>query len=696
MHDDSTPQGPVTQTIGAVTFTDPYAWLHDDTPQALDWMWARDAEAQAAARAWPGFAALKQAIAAAQGPSAFTQTPPRLLGGRWFRAAPSPASPVRALWVSDAADAAGRVIAESAALAGPDDDPASTVVNWFEPSPDGAFVACAVTSRGGMTGHWRIVDVARAEVLPLLVPAIAYSGALPGWLPDAGGFYLAGRSAEGRHCVRFHPVKPGVAPRAERVFDDAEIPATVAGVTIEVAPDGRQAIALAGPHERIALMLGDLGSGHWRPFLPADHQGECQGVWVDPSTYLARVHDANTPRGRVVEIPVDRSRERSAWRERVPQSQGVIKACTVVDGHIVLAEMLDCATRFRVLGRDGRDERVLPLPGPGSSWIAMLHRRFDRSDALTLDFGSFLQTSANYRYEPDSGRLSELGTVQRIEGMTVTQRFATSIDGTRVPYFVVHRADLDLSRPQPALLYAYGGFNVAQPPAPLGHVRPFVEAGGIYLHANLRGGGEYGKAWHDAGRLAAKWNTFADLFAVAEHAIAGGLTTPAQLAMMGGSNGGLLAGCAIVHRPDLWRVVVPVVPIFDMMQPLPLDHAFDAVRAIYFEDYGNPADALMSKVLYSYSPYHNVRPGTAYPAVFSVFGENDLGCRPSGGRKFTAALRAATTSGLPVHLRVWKDTGHGSADPDIAALQPAEWLAFTMQQLGMAYPPPAPAGTGGA
>jgi len=688
MHeDDVTPQRPVTKTIGAVTFTDPYAWLHEDTPESLAWMWARDAEAQAAARAGPGFAALKQAIAGAQWPSAFTRTPPRLLGGRWFRAAPSSASPVRALWTSDAADQPGRVIAESAALAGPDDDPASTLVTWFEPSPNGEFVACAVASRGEMTGHWRVVDVARGVVLPFLLPATAYSGALPGWLPDASGFYLAGRTDAGRHCVRFHPVKAGVAARADRVFEESEIPSNVSGVTIEVSPDGGQAIALAGPHERIAMMLGDLRSASWRHFLPADHRGECQGVWVDPATYVARVHDADTPRGRVVEIPVATSRDASTWRELVPQSRSALKACTVVDGHLALAEMLDCATRFRVLARDGRGERVLPLPGPGSSWIAVIQRRFDRNDALTLDFGSFVQAATNYRYEPATGRLSALTPVQRIDGVTVTQRFATSIDGTRVPYFAVHRADLDPTRAHPALLHGYGGFNVAQPPTPLAHMAPFVEAGGIYLHANLRGGGEYGQAWHDAGRLASKWNTFADLFAVAEQAVADGLTTPAQFAMMGGSNGGLLAGCAIVHRPDLWRVVVPVVPIFDMMQPLPLEHEFDAVRAIFFEDYGDPADALMSKVIYSYSPYHNVRPGTAYPAVFSVFGEKDLSCRPSGGRKFTAALRAATSSGLPVHLRVWKDSGHGSADPEGGVTQPAEWLAFVMQQLGMPYPP---------
>ena len=244
-----------------------------------------------------------------------------------------------------------------------------------------------------------------------------------------------------------------------------------------------------------------------------------------------------------------------------------------------------------------------------------------------------------------------------------------------------------MTTPHPALLYGYGGYNVALMPSPLGHLAPFIRAGGILVHTNLRGGGEYGKHWHDSGRLAAKWNVFADLFAVAEAVIAQGLTTPKQCAMMGGSNGGLLAGAAIVHRPDLWRVVVPVVPIFDLLEPLPREPQLDPVRAIFLEDYGNPDDLLMSKVLYSYSPYHNVRAGTAYPAVYQVFGENDLGCRPFNGRKFTAALRTASSSGHPIHLRVWKDTGHSAVDPVGRIRQPAEWLAFLMQQLGMSYPP---------
>jgi prolyl oligopeptidase len=673
-----TPQRPVAKTIGPVAFTDPYDWLQHDSEESLAWMWARDAEAQSAAQSAPAYAAIEQAIRA--GGSAATenfQTPPRLLGGRWFHLRPSERSPVRALWVSDRADDPGRVIVESADLAPPGSDAGSALLMWSEPSPGGERVALSVTVGGEMTGRWRVVDAATGRPLPLDLPSTAYSGALPGWLPDASGLYIADRVPDGRHRVRFHPLDPGTPPRPERVFETSEIPLNVSGVTIEVSPDGAHAIALAGPHERIALMLGDLHTGQWRPFLPAGHHGECQGVWLDGRTHLARVHDEQVPRGRVVEIPIATSQDSSTWREIVPASKAVIKAVTVVEDHIVLAEVLDCAVRFRVLRRDGSGERVLPLPGPGNSLIAMVWRRFDRSDALCFDFSSFVQRTAIYRWQASDDTPKPLTSVRRQDGIVVAQRFATSIDGTAVPYFVVHRADLDLSRPQPALLSGYGGFNVAQMPSPLAHVASFVEAGGIFIQANLRGGGEYGKHWHEAGRLACKWNVFADLFAVAEQCIADRLTTAAQFAMTGTSNGGLLAGAAIAHRPNLWRVVVPVVPIFDMLEPLPLDPQFDAVRAIFLEDYGSPQHPVLGKVLHSYSPYHNVRPGTAYPAVFQVFGEKDVGCMPFHGRKFTAALRAASTSGHPVHLRV---------EPDVAVRQHAEWVAFVMQQLGMQPP----------
>ncbi len=691
---EETPRRPVAKTVGAVDFVDDYDWLQRDTDEALAWMWRRDAEAQAAVEAIPGYAGLKHVMARAQGHASEgasagnSHFSPRLIAGLWFKQV-SAGGGVTApsLRVSERPHDDGRVLIAAPALATDGDDAASVNFTWYEPSPNAEFVAIGYTSRGEMTGKWRVVEVATGRLLDVIEPCIAYSGAMVGWLPDASGYYLADRVPDGRHRVRFVPVKPGTPAREPHVFGLEQIPANVAGVTVQVSPDGLRAIALAGPHERIAYMLGDLARNEWRALMPPGHEGECQGAWLDGATYVARIHDADAPTGGVYAVPVATSQDRATWREIVAPGRAALKAVGVVDSHVVMAEVLDCAARFRSIGLDGTGERLVPLPGPGTSLVPMLLRRFESNEAFSFDFGSFTRNTTHYHFQPRSGALKVLGTPgATVDGVVVTQHFARSIDGTAVPYFLVHREDLDLSQPQPAMVYGYGGFNVALMPTPLAHLEPFIQAGGILVHANLRGGGEYGKHWHDSGRLAAKWNVFADLFAVAEAVIAAGLTRPDRLAMMGGSNGGLLAGAAIVHRPDLWRVVVATVPIFDQMEPLPLDAEFDAARAIFLEDYGSPSDPLMSKVLYSYSPYHNVRPGTAYPAVYQVFGEKDLSCRPFNGRKFTAALRAATTSGQPVHCRVWRNVGHGASDAQTRMEQMAEWVAFMMHHLGMTLP----------
>jgi prolyl oligopeptidase len=674
---------PVTKTVGGVTFEDPYAWLQADTPESLAWQWQQDAAAESSMRAWPGFERLKAAIAAAgSGSAAFMRSAPRLNGGRWFWFAPSEKS-MRTVWSSTRLDDPGAPIVQMSQLVKPE-DAAATNVYWFEPSPNGEFVVMTVCSHGAMVGEFRVVETATGRVLPIVAPALAYTGAVPGWLPDASGFYYNDRTDDGRHRLRFVPVKPGVAPRPDAVFEFAAVPANVSGLTAEVSPDGKRIIGLAGPHERIAYVIGDTSTNQWRRFLPEGYEGEVGGAWVDSATYVARAHSDEYPRGRIVRIPVETSTDASTWRELVPQGEAVLRAVGVVAGRIVVADLLHVSARFRTLDLQGRDERVVPVEGPGNSMVAMLMRRFDRSEALTFDYQTFTRSNAIHHYDVERDRLTTLLASQhKIDGVRVTQRFAKSLDGTRVPYFLVHREDLALDRPRPALLTGYGGFNAAWMPMFLAHLAPFVQAGGVLIHANLRGGAEYGKHWHDAGRLACKWNVFLDLFAVAEQAIADGITRPDQFAMTGASNGGLLAGAAIVHRPDLWRVVAPVVPLYDQMEPLPLDTQFDPVRAIFFEDYGDPKHPVMAKVLYSYSPYHNVRDAVAYPAVFQVFGEKDLGCMPFHGRKFTARLQSATTAKHPILLRVWKNTGHGSIEPEVALLQATEWVGFIMRELGM-------------
>jgi prolyl oligopeptidase len=673
------------KTIGGITFDDPFAWLQDDSREALDWQWAQDAAAQQYLAGLPGMTALLESA------RRMYQDPHRALlggqyvrrGGRWFALAPSPDGGA-AIWVSESPHGGWRTVIDSGRMARELGTDLAVAVNWFQPSPDSRYVGFTVASGGEMGQAWRVAETDTGRFLPLSISMPYCDRPLLGWHPESRGFFLFDRAPDNRHRVRFFDPESGQRPGSEQVFDTAWIPEAISEVVAQVSPRGSWLLGMSTPHEHVALVLGDLRSGTWRRFLPEGFIGECHGHWLDDDTYLAIVTD-ETPRGRVAAIPAATSQDRSTWRTLVPESEAVPRAVTIVGDRIVLCEITDVSVRLRLFRLDGTADGEAPLEPYGSSSVASVLRRFEDSEALTFPHNTFTRANTDYHLDVARGELTVIGTPgERIEGLTVARRFAISRDGTRVPYFVVHGDAVDISHPQPALIYGYGGFNIALLPSFLGPMAPFLHAGGVFIHANLWGGAEYGREWYESGRLHNKQNTFDDLFAVAEDAIAAGIASPERLAFKGESNGGLLAGVAIVQRPDLWRAVVPGIPLFDMMEPLRADDPnVGAVRAIFQEDYGDPTNPEDAPISYAYSPYHNVRDGVEYPAVLQVFGEKDIGCKPYHGRKFTARLQAATTSGQPVLLRVWKNTGHGSMEPEVAARQQADVLGFLMHHLGI-------------
>jgi prolyl oligopeptidase len=256
--------------------------------------------------------------------------------------------------------------------------------------------------------------------------------------------------------------------------------------------------------------------------------------------------------------------------------------------------------------------------------------------------------------------------------------WATSADGTRIPYHVVRPADT--SRPLPALLYAYGGFNAPWVPQYPSGMAAFVAAGGVFVHAHIRGGAEFGKEWWAGGRLRNKQNCYADLYAVAEDLVVRGITANDRLAVTGGSNGGLMCGVAVTQRPELWRAVVPRVPLLDLIGGCRDPYGRYGIQA----DYADVDDAEEIRRLATFSPYQLVRDGTRYPAVFVDAGDTDPRCPPWHARKFVARLQAAQAGDDPILLHVWENVGHGWAtEKSIALDQSTEWLAFVMKTLGL-------------
>lgn len=672
----------VTKTVGGITFDDPYAWLQSDSEEALAWQWRQDQLAQDDARSWHGFEPLRRAIRAQLGPRLEMYARPRVRGGRFFRLRTNEAGTGATLTVADGVWGEERLLLDSATL--DEDEERATNILFMEPSPDGARVAVGLAVAGQPVGDWRIVDVVTGRLLDERAADVHLMNcAQPGWLPDASGFWINDRTAESRHRIRFIALD-GAAGQPERVLSDAEIPPLVPGLSVQVSPGGRYAVIVTEPHQRCTLHILDLTTGDWRRFLPEGFDGECHGGWLDDDTYVAvTTHD--TDRGRVVAIPVASSADPTTWRELVPEAEAVIRAVTVIRGRVVTAEMVDVSLRIRVFGPEGTPESEVPLEPFGMSHLILVPRRIEATEELVFPYASFVQRTSWLHYDLETGRLSTVGTPgEKLDGIEVVQRFASTEDGTSVPYFMIHRTDVDLTTTKPTLINAYGGFSAAWLPFPLEHAVPFIEAGGVWVHANLRGGGEYGRRWHEAGKLDRIQTSFDDLYAVAEDLIAAGITTSDELAFQGHSHGGLLAGVAIVQRPDLWKVVCPTSPLLDMMEPVAPGPAASSIQTYYLQHYGDPADPQVAPRILTYSPYHSVRDDVAYPAVYQVFGENDLACAPFHGRKFTARLQAATSSGLPVRLRVWRNVGHGALDLDTAAEQSAEWLGFVMQHLGMA------------
>jgi prolyl oligopeptidase len=351
----------------------------------------------------------------------------------------------------------------------------------------------------------------------------------------------------------------------------------------------------------------------------------------------------------------------------------------IVGNHLVLAYLANAHSEVQIATLDGKPVRKMDLPGLGTAG-GMVGRE-DEDDAY-YSFNSFVQTPQIFRTSVKTGKTvlwEEIKYPVDMSPYLTEQVWYPSKDGTKVSMFVTHRKDMAKSGDNPTLLTGYGGFNLAKTPGFAALYAVFLEHGGVIAMPNLRGGGEYGEEWHRAGARQHKQNVFDDFNAAADFLVAEKFTRPERLAIYGGSNGGLLVGAAMTQRPDLYRAVVCAVPLLDMVRY----HLFGSGRT-WIEEYGSSEDAELFKAIYAYSPYHRVKAGTPYPALLMLSADSDDRVDPMHARKFVAAIQHATTSKLPVLLRVEKNAGHGGADLRRQKVEEsADAVSFLMQQLGM-------------
>jgi prolyl oligopeptidase len=667
-------------TVAGVSFADPYRWLEGTGDDVKHWQRAQGELASRYAREWPGFDRLRRHVARYT-----TQRRggiPLWAAGRWFRSETPSGSTQACAIVSSEPFGEGQILWDPQ-IAYPDNSP---FLSWIAPSPDGSILAIGLCWDGSENNRIRLIDVHSGRELPDPPPHMLMDNWTGGvhWLPDCSGFFFSGiqgQATDFAQSVFLHRRYP------EPTTEEAAVQWTTTTQyrMVVISRDGRHAVALERVSDPIPVAFARLGEREleWRPFI-TQLEGTVAGH-VLGGKYIA-VTDIDAPRGRLVAIPLDSPtpNDPSTWRELVPQSDAVLRSVTPVGDCLYVTEFIDTYSRVRILDGKGQAVGELPLPAKGAlnetpSPLANLVPR-GHPDQYLFGFSSLTESLGFYAHSPGDAEVTTLRVPEaRLDDAIVEDCWAISPDGTRVPYHVVRRRD-DPVGPRPTLVYAYGGFNVPLIPEFPGPMAAFVAAGGIFVHAHLRGGGEFGLEWWEGGRFRNKQNVYDDLYAVAEDLIAHGTATPDTLAVTGASNGGLTAAVAITQRPELWAAAIPRVPRLDLIGACRTPYGRLATIQDRTEDIEDPDEI---RRIATFSPYQLIRDGIAYPACYIDAGDTDPRCPPQDARKFTARLQKVSSGHAPVLLHVWENVGHGGATPRSVAIEEhTEWLAFALRQLG--------------
>jgi prolyl oligopeptidase len=607
-------------------------------------------------------------------------------GGRYFYSHNTGLQNQAVLFVTDSLTAKGRVLLDPNTLSA-DGTAAlsSTALN-----DDGTLLAYAVSKAGSDWQVWKVREVATGKDRADEVQWSKASGA--SWRKDGSGFYYsrfpapkAGDSLKGLnqgHMVYFHKLG---TPQSEDVlvFERPDQPEWYLGAG--VSEDGRWLVIAAGkgtdPKTRIFLQDLAQPGAPVEPFLDAmDAAYSVIGNTGD--TFFVQT-DKDAPRQKLVAIRRGHA-DAKAWKTIIPEGadRKVLAGVSMVGGRFVANWMQDAHTLIEFYALDGKFQKALRLPTLGSAG-GFDGRPGDLETFYT--FTSFTHPGGVYRYDFRTGR-SSLFKAPKVAfdpaAFETKQVFYPSKDGTKIPMFLVHRKGLKLTGKNPTLLYGYGGFNVPLTPGFSVSRMAWLELGGVYAMANLRGGGEYGMDWYDAGRLDKKQNVFDDFIAAAQWLIAHRYTSTPNLAINGGSNGGLLVGACLAQRPDLFGAAVPEVGVMDMLR----FHRFTLGWG-WKSDYGSSETKAGFDTLMGYSPLHTLKPGTAYPATLVTTGDHDDRVVPAHSHKFTATLQAAQGGSAPILTRIETDAGHGAGKPTAKTIaERADIFAFLVKNLGIAVP----------
>ena len=675
---------------------DPYRWLEDlESADTRAWVAAQNAVSRPLLDALPARGAIRQRLAELWSYERYS-VPQVAPSGALVYTRHDALQNQPVLYHQEAANALARVLIDPNAWS---EDGTEALVDW-KLSPDGRHLAYAVQSGGTDWVEYRVLAVATGQTLPDRVRGVNFNFDFSRifWRGGNGGFFYS----------RF-PDPPAAAPGAPPLVTNQKLYYHRLGtdqkddvlvyerpdqpgwfVWGETTGDGRYLLVYVEQTEDSAkqVFVRDLGDPD-RPRLDApmhplvgDWAGNYYLVGNVGSTLYFRT-SAKAPRYRIVAVDL---RKPGAWRDVVPESKDVLMDATFAGGEIVAAYLRDASTRLLRFSPKGEARGEIALPGLGTAHggrtcnpLCAMSGRPERKE-LYFGFTSFNRPTTVYRHDLGAGASEPFHPPKvafKADDYVTELVFSTSKDGTRVPLFIARRRDLPPG-PRPALLYGYGGFAITQTPVFSVPNLAWMERGGVYVLACLRGGGEYGEAWHEAGMKEKKQNVFDDFIAAGEFLVKRRYTSPSKLAVMGGSNGGLLVGVAMEQRPDLFAVALPAVGVMDMLRY----HRFTGGGA-WAAEYGSADDSTAFPYLRAYSPVHNIVEGRCYPATLVTTADHDDRVVPSHSFKFAAALQKAQGCAKPVLIRVETQGSHGYRPTDKRIAELADQWAFTAAQMGI-------------
>ena len=571
-------------------------------------------------------------------------------------------------------------------------DGSVSLAQW-KPSPDGRLLAYGLSEGGADWQTLHVRDLGKGVELGDQVRWMRFSDI--SWTKDSKGFFYSrypeppkGKVLEAAlsgQALYYHRVG---APQSEDrlIYARPDLPTWFINGT--VTEDGRYLLVFMykGSDNNNRLYYAELGEPNSpkvgavvKPLIEADDAEFAAFGNAGPELYLRT--DRAAPNRKVIAVDV-RHPEPSAWRTVVPEGKEAIEKVSLIGGRLVTQYLVNVQSRLSLFGLDGSAQGDVALPGTGT--VTDTGGRQDAPE-IFYAFSSPLFPTTVFSFDPASKERTPFEAAKPpvdVSQYETRQLFAVSKDGTRVPFFLTARKNLALDGSHPTMVYGYGGFSISTLPTYRPDVPAWLELGGIWVTANMRGGAEYGEAWHKAGHLDKKQTVFDDFIAVAEHLVKEQYTSPAKLGIMGGSNGGLLVGAVEQQRPDLFAVALPAVGVMDMLRY----DKFTGGRA-WVTEYGSSSDAAQFAYLVKYSPVQNVRPGVCYPATLVTTADHDDRVVPSHSFKFTAAMQAAQACSRPILIRVEVQGSHGYRPTDKRIAELADEWAFAAAQMGVTDTP---------